>query len=335
MAGNIPSLTNQNYHMYEPSPIETSLASSADALQPNVAMPLLMSYRAQNQMRSQQYQDNIDQMHQIQQTEGNRAYENQRSQNFTNLLEKVKDPGAAKLAYSSGLLPQGADPTSWISGLQANSDATNTEKSGRGYGPLAAGNINLTGNPGFNAAFPGAVQGVNPQIGAATINANGRVAAAQEGGAPKLSINPWDGSTTLSGKMQPGENTQQAQLRMNGGQNLVTGQQQAIQKAADAKAARLGGGGATSLPPAPTDTAMTGQPSPSTAGNTPPPQPAPTMSSTQSQTALTNMQISNPKAYQDIVARARHSGGSVKVVPLSGGGVGFVGLEGTYPIASH
>lgn len=156
MANSVPSLSNYNYHMFEPSPIETSLAASVDNPATPSAFPLLMAYRAQNQQGNSDYQANIDTMHQIQQQEGANQQDIARRNAFTTALKDITTPGQLQVAKQLGVLPSGIDDTQLSGDLQTSMSAKNIGEAGRGLGAAAMG--------GFTGLAPAAQQTMGPGV---------------------------------------------------------------------------------------------------------------------------------------------------------------------------
>lgn len=180
MAGNSPTLTNENYHMFQPSQIETSLASSVDNPATPSAFPLLMGYRAQNQQAANQYQQQLDGMHQIQMQEAQANQLTARAGAFNTTLKDLTQPGAVPMAQQMGLIPQGVDTSQFVQNLTDAANSKNIEGAGRGAGALMSGGATgVAASPTLQALLPGLGQGPAPIVQAAGINAGGRVAAAQ------------------------------------------------------------------------------------------------------------------------------------------------------------
>lgn len=179
MAGNSPTLTNENYHMFEPSPIETSLASSVDNPATPSAFPLLMMYRGQNQDAANQYQQQLNSMHQIQQQEAQANQLTARAGVFDTTLKNLTQPGQVSMAQQMGLIPAGVDTSQFVQNLSDASSAKNLEGAGRGGGALAAsGMTGIDNSDVLKHLIPGLGQGPAPLVQAAGINAAGRVQAA-------------------------------------------------------------------------------------------------------------------------------------------------------------
>lgn len=209
MANGTPTFTNPNWHEFQPSAIETNLASSVDNPATPSAFPLLMGYMGQRQANDGAYADQLAQMHQNQMMEFNA---NQQQTNLTRLggmLEHINDPGAAQTAVSLGLIPeQSANP--WITSLTASSDAKNLNEAGSGLGRAAQGGFtNLPTAP----LGPNVKQGPNPQITSAEINAAGRRDAASAAGGPRITLPygpPGPSQGSVSYKAAPGTPLQPA-----------------------------------------------------------------------------------------------------------------------------
>jgi hypothetical protein len=177
MANGTPTFTNPNWHEFQPSQIETSLANAVDDPSRPSAFPMLMGYKAQRQGAAQDYTNQISAMHDAQMQE---FLANNRLAQGTQFLTGLKDatqPSHVGMLQQLGIIPQGMDTSGLVRDLTNATNATNLEKGGRGIGSMATGGI--TGlTPSIQGLAPGAVQGVNPLMGAAGINAAGRTGAA-------------------------------------------------------------------------------------------------------------------------------------------------------------
>lgn len=190
MAGNTPTLTNENYHIFEPSPIETSLASQVDDPAKPSAFPLLMSYRARNQISGDQYQSQIDQMHAIQQQQAAANQSAARADNFTKFLKVAGEtPGAVAAMVSAGLVPQGADLSGVDAGSNVKAASLNMHNAGTGIGAAAQGGITGLTSAAQMAFGPQAGQTLSPAIvQAAALKAAGHGGGGKGGGNGMVSI---------------------------------------------------------------------------------------------------------------------------------------------------
>lgn len=223
MAGNTPTLTNENYHIFEPSPIETSLASQANALIPSNASPMLSYYQARNSMSGNQYQAQLDQMHQIQQQEAAANQSAARADNFTKFLKVAGEtPGAVAAMVSAGLVPQGADLSGVDAGSNAKALASNLGNGGRGLGAMAMGGFTGLAPAAQSVAGPGVGQGPSALEKAAAIKSAGHGGGGGGGGSGIKFSTDADGVTRASGKALPGETIDQFTQRVNGGNPLPT-----------------------------------------------------------------------------------------------------------------
>lgn len=219
MANSVPSLSNYNYHMFEPSPIETSLAASVDNPATPSAFPLLMAYRAQNQQGNAQYQDNIDQMHQLQAEEGIRAQKTQLANSFLTSLPHLALPGAAQAASSAGVLPDGTDLTGLAAGGQQAADAKNMSEMLTGLGHAGQGNVNVP-DATIQPLVPGAHMGPNPLIASTAMKEAGAMSRHNSGEAsmkyaPSLNMGvPGGSGDSITVKMRPGETPDSIKTRL-------------------------------------------------------------------------------------------------------------------------
>ena len=166
------SLANANYHLYEPSSIETSLAANVDNVHNPSAFPLLMMYRAQNQEAGQQYGQQLEQQRQDQMSLAN--------QNYAAAMQKNAVDAAGHLGVAgAGEAMQPLFPNlNFAPGAAAANQravAGNVKDVGVGLG--GAGNAGVTGLAPYAAqALPGAnlQDGVNPRVAAAQVASSNR-----------------------------------------------------------------------------------------------------------------------------------------------------------------
>lgn len=354
MANSVPTLTNENWHMFQPSQLETSLAPHvSNPADPN-AFPLMMSARFRNENAGANYQAQVDQMHAAQIAEAMMAQRNARMNTaVTALKDAGQTPGMIAGLQRMGVVDPGIDLSELSSGADQKAAALNMHNVGTGAGAAAQGGI--TGlTPAVQSAFgPTAGQTLPPaMVQAAGINANGRIAASgNTNGRIKVSIN--DGTPTFSGYVNPGEDPRTAVTRIGGGDNPIT-YRDLVPKKGAAPQSNSGVGGlvpskgfGTSLPPAPgfvggdgTDSSITGGIPQDMMPSTQAPSPTTSQAAAPSSgiaadrvkaailQALPEIQRANPAAYADIQAA-----GGINPVP-SGGSWGIKGASGkVYPLS--
>lgn len=182
MVSTVPILTNENFHMFEPSQLETSLANKVGGtsyMNPQ-AFPLMMDARIRGEAANSAYQSQVDQMHRAQIAEAMMAQQTARGAMIAGAMRDAgQTPGMVQALQSGGgggLIP-GLDLSGIAAGANAKANATNIGVAGRGLGEMSIG--------GFTGLQPAAQSVVGPSVGqgdpalvrAAGINANGRIAA--------------------------------------------------------------------------------------------------------------------------------------------------------------
>jgi hypothetical protein len=172
MANSVPTLTNENWHMFEPSPIETSLAANVDNPATPSARGNLFRYQTQSQLSGQRYQDQIDQMHAAQIAQAMMAQQTARNgQMSTSLKDATSAPGMTDVYRQLGILPQGVDTSGFDAGTQAAASSKNMGEAGRGIGSAAMGGITGLAPAAQSVFGPGTDQGPSALEKAAGIRA--------------------------------------------------------------------------------------------------------------------------------------------------------------------
>ena len=177
MANGAPTFTAENYHLFQPSQIETGLANAVDDPARPSAFPMLMSYRAQREGNDANYQSTLDNMHQMQLAEFNQTQQNNGRTQMLTGLKDAKTPGEIAVMKQLGIIPQGIDTSQWEQNLTDDTAATNVGNAGRGLGPLLQGGTNIPDTT-LQRFVPGATSGTPAIVQAARENSAGRVAAA-------------------------------------------------------------------------------------------------------------------------------------------------------------
>lgn len=189
MANSVPTLTGENFHIFEPSPIETSLVANVDNPMTPSARGNLFRYQTQNQLNGQNYQSQVDQMHRAQIAEAMMAQQTSRGSMLATALHDASGaPGTTDILRQLNILPQGVDTGSFDAGTQAAASAKNLGEGGRGLGALGMAGFTGLQPAAQSVAGPGVGQGPSALEKAAVINANGRVAARDAGGLASVSV---------------------------------------------------------------------------------------------------------------------------------------------------
>lgn len=329
MANSVPTLTNENWHMFQPSQLETSLATATGNPANPQAFPLMMSARARNEDAGSTYQAQVDQMHATQIAEAMMAQRTARMTAASGMMKSAGEtPGMVQALQTGGMIDPGVDLSGIDAGANAKASATNMGTAGRGIGAAAMGGITGLAPAAQSVFGSGADQGPAAIVQAAMVKeagANGRHASSGAGGALRATLND-EGAVNVTGKMLKGETPEDFKARVGGGVAPLT----YIQRAAQARAVRnVGNGGMTSLPPAQQNTPQAAAPTAQAA-------PAATSTDTaKSQVAaavqkmLPKIQQTNPAAYADI-----HAAGAINPVPYRGSWA-IQGASGkTYPLGS-
>jgi hypothetical protein len=318
MANSVPTLTNENYHMFEPSPLETSLAVRTGDVN---AFPLMMSARFRSENAGQDYQAQVNQMHAAQIAEAMMAQRTARMGVTTTALKDAAGaPGMVAGLQRMGIVDPSVDLSELSSGADATAAAKRIHDTGLGLGSMAQGGFTGLAPAAATAVGPGVEQGSPALVQAASIR------AAASGGANSGKVTGHldnYGDLTFSGKMLPGETPEAFKARIGGGSApSPTVMGRPIQQRGGSS-----GSSVTSLPratpsnfPAPPPGVLEGDiPGTTTA-------PASTAQTTTPDNGIAKAQVeevvrkslpaiqkANPAAYADI-----HAAGSINVVPYKG-----------------
>ena len=343
------TLSNQNWHMFEPSPIETQLAL-ADPVKNPRAVALLGGYQAERQNNQATYEAQLDAMHaqQIQMAQA-AAAQHQQEQSLKLLVDGGKSPGLLAAARSSpsltSLVP--SDTSALEAGAQAAATSANVKSFGQGAGAAAQGGIT-----GLTALAPQALgvplqQGAPALVQAAQIKeagANARHATGDAGsGAPRVTarIDPFTNTVAYNvappkgGALTPdmllgaipqgtdGKPMTRLPQAPSRNPNVLTGGLPGGPQGNPNAFSRQG------PPPGGKDNPLLG--GGPTEGNAPAPQAAPAKAVTSATDAFSNFQRSNPQGAQDAMALAKQKGSfQTKIV---GGKLSVVGASGqTYAV---
>lgn len=174
MANSVPTLTNENFHMFEPSPLETSLASRVgDPANPQM-FPLMMDARFRNEAAGQSYQQQIQAMHALQVQEAMAAQATARGGMIsTSLKDAGGNPGMTDVLKQLGVIPQGVDTSAFDAATGAGASAKNMGEAGRGIGSAAMGGITGLAPASQSVFGPGAGQGPAAIVQAAQVKEAG------------------------------------------------------------------------------------------------------------------------------------------------------------------
>ena len=237
MAGNTPSLSTENWHMFAPSPIETSLATAVDNPANPSAFPLLMMYRAQMDNSRGTYQGQLDDMHATQIEQARQAQQTARhGQLITGLKDAAAAPGMVRALQTGGIIPEGMDVSQLDAGANAMASAKMMGDAGRGLGSAAMG--------GFTGLAPAAQQVFGPGTGqgpAALVQAAAIKGAGRSGGGPSLSYSQDPDTGALTARMNKvplGTTPDQVKNLMGGGAPMPTTIENRTAQAAVALAAK-------------------------------------------------------------------------------------------------
>lgn len=227
MANSVPTLTNENFHMFEPSPIETSLAANVDNPMTPSARGNLFRYQTGNALQGQQYQEQVNQMHAAQIAEAIMA---QRTARMTGAATALKDagqtPGMADVLQRMGLVDPGIDLSPIGNAANAASSAKNMGEAGRGIGSAAMGGITGLAPAAQSVFGPGVGQGPAAIVQAAGVKeagANSRAGGA--GGLASVSMPvgpPGPNQATVRMKVHPSMIPGLPPFLANSGGNLPT-----------------------------------------------------------------------------------------------------------------
>lgn len=183
MANSVPTLTNENFHMFEPSPIETSLAANVDNPMTPSARGNLFRYQAQNQLNGENYQAQIQAMHDAQIREAMMAQQTARGGMIsTSLKDASAAPGMTDVLRQLGVLPQGVDTSSFDTGTNLAASSKNMGEAGRGLGSMAMGGFTGLAPAAQSVAGAGVGQGPAAIVQAAQVKEAGANARHASGG---------------------------------------------------------------------------------------------------------------------------------------------------------
>jgi len=167
----VNSLSPENYHMFQPDPIETSLANAASSSSPNAgAVANYIAAQADRNIRQRDYQSQMDTMHGIQQKQ---FAVTQDGLNFDRLLKAAHDLNSTPDAYNMlagrhpNILPgvtdkftRGVDNTRAVADYAKAAEGYDNFVKGGGYGAgvtalpslVSKGQINQGPTPGETIA---------------------------------------------------------------------------------------------------------------------------------------------------------------------------------------